>query len=56
MGYTETQWGADWEGGFHRNKEVMVSREGWIWFQSRLGTKEIFKLYATLNIVQYLEL
>jgi hypothetical protein len=23
MGYTETQWGADWEGGFHRNKEVI---------------------------------
>jgi hypothetical protein len=28
MGYTETQWGADWEGGFHRNKEVKVFSGG----------------------------
>jgi hypothetical protein len=32
MGYTtETQRGADWEGGFPRSEELMTSRHCWTW-------------------------
>jgi hypothetical protein len=37
MGYRQTQWGADWEGGFLRKEELMVSRDGWIWNSKKPG-------------------